>query len=202
MPTNNGNFAATETLMEIYDPDNYDDPLDDDSPDEESIESFDTSLAGELEWRDTYFILFRYDQRPTLTQVEAALTDTTRGVRLENLEADDDGLFQSILIQAPEDNAALEVSFESGEAVVEQSMQLAEQLRSDEDFDAELLKELLAADARLDVMHFERVSHDPYAGEDEMPDMLDPASLLSVVQALAKLTGGMAIDPGSGSIME
>ena len=49
--------------------------------------------ADQLEWRDTYFILFQQSGRPTLTQVEAAITDASPRLQLENLEADEDGMF-------------------------------------------------------------------------------------------------------------
>ncbi len=159
--------------------------------------------AGEdqLEWRDTYFIFFQCDNRPTLTQVEGAIDDATRHVTLENLEANDDGMFESVLIQAPDDNAALEVSYETGDAVVEQSAELAKQLRKE--ISSEQLAQMLRADARFDVMLFERVRDEDVApDEDDWEAMaLDPASLLSVVEALAKLTGGLAIDPASGAVL-
>ena len=157
--------------------------------------------TGHLEWRDTYFIFFPQAKRPTLTQVEDALSRASRRITLENLEADDDGLFQSILIQAPDDNAALEVSYESGEAVIEQSASLAKQLRKE--ITAEQLKKLVRADARFDVMHFERVTDNMY-GDDEddmLSDAMDPTSLLAVLEALSKLTGGMPIDPASGAML-
>lgn len=159
--------------------------------------------SSELEWRDTYFILFPRAERPTLTQVESAISDVASNVTLENLQADQDGLFESILVQAPDDNAALEITFESGEAVLQQCTQLVQQLQSDEDLDQEQLAALLRADARLDVMHFERVSADSYVGDEDdfLPDALNPASLLMVIEALAKLTGGVPIDPSSGSVM-
>ena len=156
----------------------------------------------QLEWRDTYFILFQQGSRPTLTQVEAAITDSTRRVTLENLEADDDGMFESLLVQAPDDHAALEISYETGDAVVEQSAQLAKQLRGDATPDQ--LKRLLRSDARLDVMLFERISAGEEASEDDEewgPESVDPASLLNVVDALAKLTRGLPIDPASGAIL-
>ena len=157
--------------------------------------------GDQLEWRDTYFILFQQSGRPTLTQVEAAITDATRRVTLENLEADEDGMFESVLVQAPEDHAALEISYETGEAVVEQSAQLAKQLRGE--ITTDQLKRLLRADARLDVMHFERLTADSLdeADDDWAEDALDPSSLLNVVDALAKLTGGLPIDPASGAIL-
>ena len=161
--------------------------------------------AGEdqLEWRDTYFIFFQRADRPTLTQVEGAIDDATRHVTLENLEADDDGLFESVLVQVPDDNAALEISYETGDAVVQQSADLAKQLRKE--ISSEQLAQMLRADARFDIMLFERMRDDEPGGGDEEEDWeagaLDPASLLSVVDALAKLTGGLPIDPASGAVL-
>jgi hypothetical protein len=156
--------------------------------------------GDQLEWRDTYFILFQQSGRPTLTQVEAAISESARHITLENLEADEDGMFESLLVQAPEDHSALEISYERGDAVIEQSAALAKQLRGEAT--AEQLKQLLRADARLDVMHFERVNADESFGEDdEFGEVLDPSSLLGVVDALAKLTKGLPIDPASGAIL-
>jgi hypothetical protein len=162
----------------------------------------DDETGDQLEWRDTYFVLFQQSGRPTLTQVEAAISDSARHLTLENLEADEDGMFESILVQAPDDHSALEISYETGDAVIEQSAALAKQLRGEAT--AEQLKQLLRADARLDVMHFERVSADDSFGEDDEEfggDAVDPASLLNVVEALAKLTKGLPIDPASGAIL-
>src|ERR1044071_3711329 len=91
----------------------------------------DYSDEDQLEWRDTYFVLFQQSDRPTLSQVEAAITESSRRLKLENLEADDDGMFESVLVQAPQDNAALEISYETGEAVIEQSADLAKQLKDE-----------------------------------------------------------------------
>jgi hypothetical protein len=156
----------------------------------------------QLEWRDTYFILFDQSDRPTLTQVEAAISESSRRLKLENLEADDDGMFESVLVHAPQDNAALEISYETGEAVVAQSADLAKQLKGE--LDKKQLAKMLHANARLDVMLFERIHLDAMDGEDEddwETGALDPSSLLNVVDALAKLTGGLPIDPASGAIL-
>jgi hypothetical protein len=74
-----------------------------------------------------------------------------------------------------------------------------------DDLSPKQLKRVLSADARLDVMLFERV-HDGFedSGEDEddwETSALDPSSLLNVVGALAKLTGGLPIDPASGAVL-
>jgi hypothetical protein len=139
-----------------------------------------------------------------LTQVEAAITESSRRLKLENLEADDDGMFESVLVQAPQDNAALEISYETGDAVTEQSADLAKQLK--DELNAKQLKQMLKADARLDVMLFERVAQNGWAAADGEDDdwetgALDPSSLLNVVDALARLTGGLPIDPASGAIL-
>jgi hypothetical protein len=63
---------------------------------------------------------------------------------------------------------------------------------------------MLKADARLDVMLFERVQNIGSNGDEEddwETGALDPSSLLNVVDALAKLTGGLPIDPASGAIL-
>jgi hypothetical protein len=163
----------------------------------------DDNNDDQLEWRDTYFILFEQSDRPTLTQVEAAITESSRKLRLENLEADEDGMFESVLVQAPQDNAALEISYETGDAVIAQSADLAKQLK--DDLKSKQLQRMLKADARLDVMLFERVRDEELGGDEDDEEWqagsLDPASLLNVVDALAKLTGGLPIDPASGAIL-
>src|SRR5687767_6736302 len=135
----------------------------------------DVETDDQLEWRDTYFILFDEANRPTLSQVEAAIMDASRRLKLENLEADDDGMFESVLVQAPEDNAALEISYETGEAVVAQSTDLAKQLKGE--LNPKQLAKMLKADARLDVMLFERVRDSDGDDDDWEGGTLDPASL-------------------------
>ena len=158
----------------------------------------------QLEWRDTYFVLFQQSRRPTLTQVEAAITETSQRLKLENLEADEDGMFESVLVHAPQDNAAVEISYEVGDAVIEQSAELAKQLR--DEIGPKQLQQMLKSNARLDVMLFERVRNEEFGGDDEDDEeweggSVDPSSLLNVVEALAKLTHGLPIDPASGAIL-
>src|SRR5690349_24730699 len=125
----------------------------------------DESSEDQLEWRDTYFVLFQQSRRPTVTQVEAAITETSRRLKLENLEADDDGMFESVLVHAPQDNAAVEISYEMGDAVIEQSAELAKQLKGE--LGPKQLQQMLKSNARLDVMLFERVRMDDLGGEDD-----------------------------------
>ena len=162
-------------------------------------EDQDTESSDEFEWRETYFILFKANNRPTLTQVEHAIGSLSDRFQLQDLQANDEGRFESLMVRSPDDYAAIEISFETGEAVIEQSTELAKQLRSEAS--QEELAKLVSSDARLDLMHFEQMVEGAVIDDDEMGDMLDPSSLLMIVDALVGLTEGVAVDPASGAIM-
>jgi hypothetical protein len=182
----------------------------------------------DLLWLETYFIMFPHQRRPTLTQVEHALAEANPHLVLQNLAADDDGRFASLLVQSPEDHAAVEVSYETGEAVIEQNLEWAKQLQKQ--LSPTQLQHLVAADARLDVAHFERVQSAGSAPRSEPPtlhkadfeddefdddfdpgdddfdeeaalEIFDPTCLLTVVDSLTKLTRGLAIDPAAGEVV-
>jgi len=179
--------------------------------------------TDELHWRETYFIVFPHDRRPELDQVTQALANANDRYKLENLSADDRGLLQSLLVESHEDHAAVEISYEVGDSVIEQNLEWADQLKAQ--LPAKQIQELVQADARLDVAHFERVPAGPasqaggtsagdsfadgfdsdfddeFGSEDENFEMLDPTCLLTVVDALSQLTGGLTFDPASGEIL-
>jgi hypothetical protein len=178
------------------------------------------SSGDELLWLETYFIVFPQKRRPTLTQVERALMEADPRLRLENLSANDDGLFESVLVESPEDHAAVEISYEASEAVSEQNLDWAKQLQKQ--LSPTQLQQLVAADARLDVAHFERVQSgassskkaspaqgdfpDDEFGDDDFDEeaameVFDPTCLLTVVEALSGLTKGLTFDPASGEVV-
>lgn len=164
----------------------------------------------ELYWRETYFILFPHKRRPTLKQVSAALVNANCRFQIENPASDPEGLLESLLVESPEDHAAVEISYEVGDAIIEQNLAWAKELR--EDLAPAQLQELIIADARIDVAHFERMTAsngsandatfpDEFADPEDDYDMLDPTCLLTVVETLAGLTGGLTFDPASGEIL-
>ena len=112
-------------------------------------------------------------------------------------------MFESVLVHAPQDNAAVEISYETGDAVIEQSAELAKQLK--DEIGPKQLQQMLKSNARLDVMLFERVRNEEFGDdeddEEEWGGAVDPSSLLNVVEVLAKLTHGLPIDPASGAIL-
>ena len=164
-----------------------------------SIEDQETNASNEFEWRETYFILFKSNDRPTVTLVELAIGSLSDRFHLQNLKANDEGRFESLMVRSPDDYAAIEISYEAGEAVIEQGTELAKQLQSEAG--QEELAKLVSSDARLDLMHFEQMVEGAVVEDDEMGDMLDPSSLLMIVDALVGLTEGVAVDPASGAIL-
>ncbi|RIK72805.1 MAG: hypothetical protein DCC67_18705 [Planctomycetota bacterium] len=175
--------------------------------------------GDELLWLETYFIVFPSSRRPTLAQVERAITQANPRFKLENLAADDDGYFASVLVESPEDSAAVEVSYETGEAVIEQNVAWARQIRKR--ITPAQHQRLASADARLDVAHYERVQGGEVSAErddarderfaDDLDDeslddelameTFDPTCLLTVVDALAALTQGLTFDPAAGELV-
>jgi hypothetical protein len=129
----------------------------------------------ELFWLETYFIMFPSSRRPTLSQVEHALSEADPRLQLENLAADEDGLFASLLVESREDHAAVEVSYEMGDAVIEQNLEWAKQLQKQ--LSPKQLQQMLTADARLDVAHFERVEAGTLRKEPKAPQADKPAKL-------------------------
>lgn len=174
--------------------------------------------TDELHWRETYFIVFPRDRRPTLEAVSKALSKANPRYALENPAGDDAGQFESMFVESDEDHAAVEISYEVGDGVIEQNMEWAKQLQ--DELPPSQLQELVLADARLDLAHFERMpagsedappaaspfgqegfGNEEFGSEEENFEMLDPTCLLTVVDALSQLTDGLTFDPASGEIL-
>ncbi len=156
---------------------------------------------NEYKWRETYFVLFDGARRPTLEQVKTKLAKLNPRFVLSNGEADDHGKFGSITIRSPQDYAAMDISYESGDEVAEQVSELQRELKGTVDAaDRPKFEKLGRCNAKLDILHFEQVGAEE-PGDEEDGEMLDPSALLSVMDTLVELTHGVGIDPQSGSLM-
>ncbi len=152
-------------------------------------------------WRETYFVLFPADRRPSLKMVEKRLAALSKRYSLENLAADGDGLIESLTLISPEDFAAMDVCFIGGDEVLEHSEEMIQELSSTvEPEQKAVLKRIKNYDGRFDVLHFEQ-KNDFGDDDDESDELLDPGALLAVLEQLARITGGVAIDPQSGTIL-
>jgi hypothetical protein len=158
--------------------------------------TFDTES---FQWRETYFVLFKSAKRPTLAKVEATLRKLGSHYQLADPQQDESGSFESLTLFSPDDFAALDISYLDGEDVQEQVASLVDELRPGDGVEPAKLALLPKCDARFDIMHFEQMIGAPEGEEGD--EMLDPSTLLLVLDALAELTGGVGIDPQSGSLM-
>jgi len=153
-------------------------------------------------WRETYFVMFRSGQRPSLSALQEAVSALDERYVLLNLTDDERGMFDSLTLRSPDDYAALDICYTSGAEVLEQGATLAEEIgpAACQEGQRDMLTRIQQADARFDVLHFEQVPEFPE--ESEEPDeMLDPTALLLVLGSLAKITDGIALDPQGGAIL-
>ena len=158
---------------------------------------------GRFRWRETYFVLFPAEKRPTLKAMQKTLAAINKNYVLSHPSADAQGRFESITLISPEDYAALDICFTSGQEVTEQLEALAEDIEeSVEPSQRAALIRLRQYDGRFDVLHFEQISDLPdNEVEEEADELLDPGALLAVLGELARLTGGAAVDPQSGTLL-
>lgn len=156
------------------------------------------STDERFEWRETYFVLFPSARRPTLKQIEAAVRKLGPQFELSGQETDDEGHVECLYVRSPQDHSALEIDYLSGDEVLAQVEEVTSQLRGDRE-QRDKLAQLKGCDARFEVMHFEEMIED--MSSDEMEEIFDPSALLVVLDALVELTGGVGIDPQSGTLL-
>jgi hypothetical protein len=156
----------------------------------------------QYQWRETYFVLFDPAKRPKLEALKKRLAATGSHFTLSNCVTDKKGLIESLTVLAPDDFAALDISYLAGDEVREEARLLAKELSGNDcqREDRTKIEQLKRCEGRFDVLHFERVS-DPGSAGGEDEEMFDPSGLLIVLDALAELTGGIAVDPQSGAML-
>ena len=152
-------------------------------------------------WRETYFVLFRADNRPAATRMETALKELDKRYQLTDIREDEQGRFESLTVLSPDDNAAMDVTCICGQEVSENVDELMDEIKKtklDEEQRAKAQR-LPACDARFDVYHFEQLIVD--FDEDEEEEYMDPGALLIVLEQLAEICDGIVVDPQSGSFL-
>ena len=151
-------------------------------------------------WRETYFVQFPAGNRPSLDKMCQVLSMVSERLELTGQTADAEGRFESVTVLAGDDFSALDISYLGGQEVLSQGAETAEQfeLASCSKDEKKKLERLVQYDGRFDILHFEQVTD--FEDEDEPEGMLDPSALLLVLDALAELTEGVAVDPQTGTI--
>jgi hypothetical protein len=155
---------------------------------------------SEYSWRDTYFVLFRAQDRPTAETTLQALETLGPRYQIRDLHADEQGRVESFTLLSPDDFAAMDISFIAGEEVEEQVETLTRGLRGMQlsKEEEEKRKTLRECNARFDIYHFEQVVS---TEEEDDEGFLDPGALLIVLQCLGDLCHGVGVDPQTGTFM-
>lgn len=154
---------------------------------------------SQFNWRETYFVLFEQQHRPAAEKIQQALQKLSARYRITDVLQDDDGRFESLTLISPDDYAAMDISFLDGDEVTEQVTQLRKELRGDDEVDRATLEKLACCNARLDVLHFEQLIDLDQSSDDD--DIMDPGSLLTVLDRLADLVRGVVFDPQTNCLM-
>ena len=153
-------------------------------------------------WRETYFVLFDLAHRPLAADFAAAMTELGSKIQILDISANKAGLLKSCTILCHADSAGMDLVFVKGEEVAEQVAELKTEWRGQPFTPEEKVKveRALKATARFDLFHFEERGDDLTENDDEA-EILDPATLLLVLNRLARLSHGVSVDPQSGSVL-
>lgn len=153
------------------------------------------------QYRETYFVLFEHQHRPKAADVERLLVELGPRMEIHELAANDGGLLESMTVLSHADAAGMDIAYVEGEEVKEQVGQLRQEWKGKRPDAKEKphLARALHADARFEIYHFEEITDLPDE-EDDGP--LDPGTLLLVLNKLARLCHGEALDPQTGELLE
>lgn len=154
-------------------------------------------------WRETYFVLFDAKRRPTQEKMKKSLSVLSDRYQLTNFIADNRGLFESGTVLSPDDFAALDICYVGGDEVKEQVEQLVAEMQLSllEPADQQKLQRITRSTGRFDVLHFEQLTESGAGNDEEEEELLDPSAMLIILNTLARLTDGIAVDPQSGTMM-
>ena len=152
-------------------------------------------------WRDTFLVLFDDEQRPTVELALSAIQQIGK-FEVRNSSASESQHIESITITSNVDLTGLEILYVAGAEVVEETEALVVELTEDAMLlgQENALVQLSAANARFDILHFEKITENSNEPSDD-DELMDPGSLLTVTAALADLVNGVAVDPSSASFV-
>jgi hypothetical protein len=152
-------------------------------------------------WRDTFLVLFDDAQRPTIELALSAIQQFGK-FEVQNSSESESGHVESITITSSVDLVGLEILYVAGDEVIEETEALVMELAEDAMLlgNEDSLTQLSAANARFDILHFEKITENSNEPSDD-DELMDPGSLLTVTAALANLVSGVAVDPSSASFV-
>ncbi len=157
----------------------------------------------EYRWRETYQLFHKKTRRPTLEDVKRVLGNAREKYQLEDLKGDESGCFESVTVFAPEAFAAIDITYVADDQGDEQISKIQEEMKEilEDPEDLAKLESLSEYDACLDLLHFERLSDLMSQEDEEINTFFDPGALLTVIEKLTALSGGVCLDSASATIM-
>lgn len=152
-----------------------------------------------FQWRETYFVLFDAQQRPTPAAVKRALVELKAGLNITASVESEDGFLEGMTVLSHIDSSGIDITYIDGDEVKEQLTELKKEFRGQQLTPEEKAKydRMMLSNARFDVFHFEELGDS--LDDDDGP--LDPGTLLLVLARLAKLCHGVALDPQTGGLL-
>lgn len=152
-----------------------------------------------FEYRETFFVFFRREHRPTAVQMKKCLSGLGNRYQITHLIEDEDGL-DSVRVSSPYDFSAMDIVYLEGDEVTSQIKDVLEEFRTMTlvKEEAEKVRQLKGCNARFDVYHFEQTAR---PGQGAHADQLDPGGLLLVLDKLSDLCRGIGYDPQSTSML-
>ena len=82
----------------------------------------------EFRWRDTYFVLFHEKDRPSADATLQSLQTLGPRYQVQDVRYDEEGRLESLTLLSPDDFAAMDISYISGEEVEEQVQSLSSEM--------------------------------------------------------------------------
>jgi len=154
----------------------------------------------QYQWRETFFVLFHDRHRPQLEDMLALVRQLGKRYRAEGIRQLEGGHFEAMSIISPDDFAAMDLSYVTGEDVTAQIVELRETFVESEldPLEKKKLAFLDRCNVRYDVYHFEQLI---LSDEEDEEELLDPGGLLLILAHLAKLCKGVAVDPQSATFI-
>src|SRR5690242_11746327 len=88
------------------------------------------SLFGDdrYQWRETYFVLFQLTQRPLAKNVVDSLCQHNERYSVIDVRADEEGRFEALTLQSPEDFSAMDITLVTGDEVAEHIQELSREI--------------------------------------------------------------------------
>ena len=157
----------------------------------------------EYRWRETYLLFHKKIQRASADSIRQAIAGIRGSYQIEQLVANENGDFESATVFAEEAFSAIDMSFTEDDQIGEQILDIQTEMKEvlEDPEDLAKLASLGEYDARIDLLHFERLTGDFSDNEEDLNSCFDPSALLGVAEKWTLITGGICLDPASATIL-